>query len=141
MADDHHNADTKLEKGADNGGAHVAVETELHEHSETEGYVIDSEGSQDGYKLAKDGHTRLIPQPSDDPNDPLNWSWGIKHFMLFIVALTAFLPDFGSAIGAVTLLPQALCVSSPLPAAPAARPGPRRPARLTHLCASTGNGA
>ncbi len=55
---------------------------------------------------------RLIPQPSDDPNDPLNWSWGAKHLMLFIVSLTAFLPDFGSAIGAVTLLPQAMCVFS-----------------------------
>lgn len=33
-------------------------------------------------KLAKDGQTVLIPQPSDDPDDPLNWSWAKKHMVL-----------------------------------------------------------
>src|SRR3569833_1777654 len=99
----------ELENG-ENGEKPVATHgfvSALHEYAESEGYVIDGEGGQSGFKLAKDGRTRLIPQPSDDPHDPLNWSWGVKHLMLFIVALTAFLPDFGSAIGAVTLLPQA----------------------------------
>ena len=50
-------------------------------------------------KLWKDGHTVLVPQPTDDPHDPLNWSWRKKHMMLFMVALTAFLGDFGSAAG------------------------------------------
>jgi hypothetical protein len=81
---------------------------QLHEFHETEGYIIDSEGGADGgYKHAKDGHTRLIPQPSDDENDPLNWSWRKKNLILFIVSLTAFLPDYGSATGAVTLMAQA----------------------------------
>lgn len=79
----------------------------LHEYAESEGYVIDAEEGGAGIKLAKDGRTRLIPQPSDDPKDPLNWSSWTKHIMLFIVALTAFLPDYGSATGAVTLLAQA----------------------------------
>lgn len=79
----------------------------LHEYREDEGYVIDTESGEGGYKLTADGHTRLIPQPSDDPNDPLNWSWGQKHLVLFIVAAAAFLPDYGSATGAVTLIPQA----------------------------------
>ncbi len=93
--------------------AHGGTE-DLHEYAESEGYIIDVEEGAAGYKLAKDGHTRLIPQPSDDPNDPLNWSWATKHLMLFIVAATAFLPDYGSATGAVTLLSQAECVMSSL---------------------------
>ncbi len=81
----------------------------LHEYREAEGYVVDAE-SGENVKVAKDGHTRLIPQPSDDPNDPLNWSKRKKHMILFIVSFIAFLPDFGSATGAVTLLPQAAYV-------------------------------
>lgn len=83
---------------------------QLHEFTETEGYLVGAEDGLAGYKLAKDGHTRLIPQPSDDPQDPLNWSWTTKHVVLFIVAASAFLPDYGSATGAITLLAQAACV-------------------------------
>jgi hypothetical protein len=36
-----------------------------------------------GLKLAKDGSTVLIPQPSDDDEDPLNWSWLKKHKAFF----------------------------------------------------------
>jgi hypothetical protein len=85
----------------------------LHEFRETEGYIIDIEEAEDaaakasGLKLARDGHTVLIPQPSDDVNDPLNWSWRRKHLVLFAVAFASFLPDYGSATGAVTLIPQA----------------------------------
>jgi hypothetical protein len=50
-------------------------------------------------KLAKDGHTVLIPQPTSDPNDPLNWSWRRKHLMLAVVSTTAFLGDYGSGAG------------------------------------------
>jgi hypothetical protein len=106
-----------------NGTAHDAekglqpVETRghrvarLHEYREDEGYIIDADSDGNGYKVAKDGRTRLIPQPSDDPRDPLNWSWGKKHLILICVACSALLPDYGSATGAVTLIPQAECVS------------------------------
>lgn len=44
-------------------------------------------------KLKKDGDIILIPQPSDSPNDPLNWSKKRKHahflIMAFITAFTA----------------------------------------------------
>ena len=91
-------------------GHHLASKSEvLHEYQENEGYIIDAETGE-GVKVAADGHTRLIPQPSDDPRDPLNWSWGKKHLILIIVSLTAFLPDYGSATGAVTLLAQAAYV-------------------------------
>jgi len=49
----------------------------------------------------------LIPQPSSDPNDPLNWSWKKKHIILFIVALSAFCGDFASGAGIPCSLPQA----------------------------------
>ena len=56
-------------------------------------------GQLSNLKLAKDGHTVLIPQPSTDPNDPLNWSWTRKHLMLAVVSSTAFLGDYGSGAG------------------------------------------
>ena len=86
----------------------------LHEFNESEGYVVDVEeaSAETGIKVAKDGRTVLVPQPSDDPNDPLNWLWKKKHLTLFVIALASFLPDFGSAIGAVTLIPQALYVTT-----------------------------
>lgn len=81
------------------------------------------EGGEVGLKLAQDGHvswivgigcsislttpqTVLIPQPSDDPDDPLNWSWFKKHMILVIVALGAFAGDFGSGAGISTIVLQ-----------------------------------
>lgn len=45
--------------------------TDLHEFNEKEGYVINDTVHGD-LKRAKDGRTILLPQPSTDPNDPLN---------------------------------------------------------------------
>jgi len=50
-----------------------------------------TEGVQDGLKLAKDGVTVLIPQPSDDSEDPLNWSWLRKHKVLVALLLPSLL--------------------------------------------------
>lgn len=60
-----------------------------------------------GLQTASDGKTILIPQPSSDPNDPLNWSSLKKHLTLLVITVVSFLPDFGSSIGIVALLPQA----------------------------------
>jgi hypothetical protein len=49
----------------------------------------------------------LLPQPTNDPNDPLNWSWAKKHLILFTVAWAALCADFTSASGAPTLFVQA----------------------------------
>jgi hypothetical protein len=86
-------------------------ELDLDEIGEVNGYIVDVSALTDKslaerLKLAPDGHTILIPQPSDDPNDPLNWSWQKKHIILIIIGMTAFLPDYGSATGAVALIPQ-----------------------------------
>lgn len=57
-------------------------------------------------KTAADGHTVLIPQPTTDPNDPLNWSPMKKHLTLFVISVVSFMPDFVSSTGIITLLPQ-----------------------------------
>ena len=88
-----------------------SLETEIRPYDLGEGYVVDNnELGVSRLKVAEDGHTVLIPQPSNDPEDPLNWTKYKKHLFLLIIAASAFLPDYGSAVGAVTLLPQAKCV-------------------------------
>ena len=89
------------------------LDIDLEAWGEEYGYPLDVEVLKTitpkwrNYQLTSDGRTVLIPQPSTDPNDPLTWSWKNKHILLFVIAATAFLPDYGSAVGAVTLLPQA----------------------------------
>ncbi|CAH0051945.1 unnamed protein product [Clonostachys solani] len=92
--------------------SHITLDIEKEKESASHGQRtcnMDAEGSASGpiTKLAKDGHTVLIPQPSDDPEDPLNWSPFKKHLVLFIISWAALLPDYGSGSGAVTLLQQA----------------------------------
>ncbi|KAI1346969.1 major facilitator superfamily domain-containing protein [Xylaria sp. FL0043] len=102
-----------IEKGSVTGQTAVKEssyeEDKIHEFKESVGYEVDVDSAEgdDTVKLAKDGHTRLIPQPSEDPADPLNWRQRKKNIILFIVAFAALLPDYGSATGAVTLIPQA----------------------------------
>ncbi|KAI0634985.1 MFS general substrate transporter [Trametes polyzona] len=50
-------------------------------------------------KLSKDGTKVLWPQPTDDPEDPQNWTDFRKNLQLFIVTLAAIVPDFDSGIG------------------------------------------
>ena len=64
-----------------------------------------------GLKTARDGKTVLIPQPSGDPNDPLNWSPLKKHAILLVIAVVAFSANYASTVGIVTLLPQAMYVA------------------------------
>ncbi|KPM42937.1 hypothetical protein AK830_g3620 [Neonectria ditissima] len=58
--------------------------------------------------LAKDGHTVLLPQPTDDPADPLNWPSWKKHAILLTIAWGAFCADFTSAAGSATIIVQAM---------------------------------
>ena len=50
--------------------------------------------------------TILIPQPIDDPRDPLNWSPFKKHMALLLVAFGSFAGDFGAAAGIPVILAQ-----------------------------------
>ncbi|KAI9830059.1 MAG: hypothetical protein M1819_005889 [Sarea resinae] len=67
---------------------------------------IDQDAVASGLKLAKDGNIILIPQPTDDPQDPLNWSSFKKHMILLCVSFGAFAGDFGLAAGIPTIVLQ-----------------------------------
>lgn len=73
------------------------------------GYRIDPSlfAADENLKLSSDGRNVLIPQPTDDPKDPLNWSNGKKAVILAVITVVSFLPDYGSGTGAVTLISQA----------------------------------
>ncbi|KAL8841168.1 MAG: hypothetical protein Q9170_001022 [Blastenia crenularia] len=89
----------------------VGYSYEREDHTADTRSKVDEEKDQNhddatDLKTADDGHTILVPQPTDDPDDPLNWSRLRKHGLLLIISYTAFLPDSGSAIGAIALVPQ-----------------------------------
>ena len=70
---------------------HVETVVDLDKLGELEGYVLNPElGHVDTrhLKTSSDGRTTLIPQPSDDPNDPLNWSQTKKNVILFVISCT-----------------------------------------------------
>lgn len=52
-------------------------------------------------KTTPDGQTVLIPQPTNDPEQPLNWSWGRKHKVLLLLVyctLVSTLSQFTSLL-------------------------------------------
>ena len=68
-----------------------------------------TENAQANTLMTKDAHGELIglsPQPSDDANDPLNWTKRKKMSMLLVISAVAFLADYGSSTGAVTSVAQ-----------------------------------
>lgn len=95
----HQNIDT--EKNASAGGTYFVKEA--------------TAGANDGLKLAKDGITVLIPQPSDDIEDPLNWSWLRKHKVLFSLLLPSLLTDWGMTWGTTLFEAQAVTFHMSIP--------------------------
>jgi hypothetical protein len=69
-----------------------------NKESGRKGYVFSAQiaHSYTGHlRTTKDSSISLIPQPSDDPNDPLNWSQANEKLILFIVSCTGtVLPQF-----------------------------------------------
>lgn len=94
-----HAADTEKSAGA--GGTYFVKEQ--------------TSGAHDGLKLAKDGVTVLIPQPSDDSEDPLNWSWFRKHKVLVALLLPSLLTDWGMTWGTTLFEAQAMTWGMPVP--------------------------
>jgi MFS family permease len=86
--------------------------------------LVDEDNEKSGihyrqYKMASDGkvaylvvrirsHVQvvLVPQPSDDANDPLNWASWKKHMLLVLVAFGGWNADFASGVGIPSLLLQ-----------------------------------
>jgi hypothetical protein len=62
-------------------------------------YFVRAQAGDCNLKTAKDGFTSLIPQPSDDLHDPLNWSWARKHKVLLSLLLPSLLTDWGMTWG------------------------------------------
>jgi hypothetical protein len=77
--------------------------TTIHDELDHGEYIVKQElvGGDDeaGVKQAshlktnKDGVV-LIPQPSSDPSDPLNWSWTKKHLVFASLLPGCFLTDW-----------------------------------------------
>ncbi|PVH68467.1 MFS general substrate transporter [Cadophora sp. DSE1049] len=90
------------ELGTKSGGAaqhwEGADRTTNEEDGDDRGIVLAAiqTGARTDLKLAKDGRTVLHPQPSDDPNDPLNWSWKKKHAILTVIVFGSFSCDFSA---------------------------------------------
>ncbi|KAI9816308.1 MAG: hypothetical protein M1827_001910 [Pycnora praestabilis] len=68
---------------------------------------IENEKSAHDVKTTKDGQIILNPQPSDDRDDPLNWSWVQKHKILFALFIPALLTDAGMTWGSTQFEAQA----------------------------------
>lgn len=64
-------------------------------------------GGTDCSDAAQHQRTVLIPQPSQSPDDPLNWPSVKKNIILGVIVACSFLPDYGSVTGAATLAAQA----------------------------------
>ncbi|KAF7310193.1 Efflux pump rdc3 [Mycena indigotica] len=54
-------------------------------------------------KLSADGGTILWPQPTNDPEDPQNWTERRKTTQLVIITLASCIPDFVGSIGVATV--------------------------------------
>ena len=74
----------------------------------TEKSTSSSIGSPENLKKTPDGSQTLIPQPSDDPSDPLNWSWSKKHGVLLALGAGCLLTDWGMTWGSTLFEAQAM---------------------------------
>ena len=85
------------------------TESFINEHGANGAHLLDAHLVH-GKDLhtSSDGKTILIPQPSDDSNDPLNWSQRKKNIMLTVLSISAAMPDVASSMGIIALLPQAM---------------------------------
>jgi len=59
-------------------------------------------------KTAADGITVLVPQPSDDSHDPLNWSWLKKHTVFLALLPGCLGSDWIITYGITLFVPQAM---------------------------------
>ena len=106
--DSHGSAEAVESKGNVVEHTQPAVDEEIEAK---EGYVLDAAlYANTSVKTTPDGRTVLIPQPSDDTEDPLNWPQRKKLIILIVISTISFLPEYGSAMGIPALIPQSKCV-------------------------------
>lgn len=63
----------------------------------------------------KDGQRLLLPSPSDDPNDPLNWSQGYKWYLTCLVCLAVFCCNYITAGPSIAIVATAMEFHTPVP--------------------------
>ncbi|KAK0301697.1 hypothetical protein LTR82_018162, partial [Friedmanniomyces endolithicus] len=84
--------------------------TDVNEIQQTlDGYVLHPAQYPDnaaGLKLSNDGKHVLIPQPTDSPKDPLNWSAPKKAITLIIIGYIAALADYTGGTAIIAVIPQ-----------------------------------
>ncbi|KAL2415722.1 hypothetical protein ABEF95_004306 [Exophiala dermatitidis] len=87
---------------------------DLDRIGEAQGYVLDEAQLRKQYGLAPNVPLKkskkgvvLIPQPTNDPEDPLNWPAWKKGLILLVLAVNACTADYSAATGASALIPQA----------------------------------
>ncbi|KAK5686541.1 hypothetical protein LTS10_002661 [Elasticomyces elasticus] len=74
---------------------------------------------------ANTGVTLLIPQPSDDPNDPLRWSYAFRIYLVTLTCTALLWVNFFAAGPAVTLVEVVVDLFDAVP------PDPRNPASFS----------
>ena len=84
-------------------------EPEMKAETYDAGYAIESQHpSRAEQNSSKTGRgTPLIPTPTNDRLDPLNWNTSKKNVILAVISIITFLPDFGSSAGIPAFIPQA----------------------------------
>lgn len=68
--------------------------------------AVHVERSETHLKLDKYG-VPLVPQPSDSPDDPLNWPYWTKVYNAVLVSTLAFLGQMGAALISPAFVPMA----------------------------------
>jgi hypothetical protein len=72
-----------------------AIEQELHVEILPGTEVMADIGSHHFVKSVGKSHRVLVPQPSEDPHDPLNWSTGWKLGAIVASSFVSFTQGFG----------------------------------------------
>ncbi|PNS18452.1 hypothetical protein CAC42_6269 [Sphaceloma murrayae] len=94
----------------------TSIDDEIQETSKADTSYIESAEKSPALKLDPHGFP-LVPQPSDDPSDPLTWSPHLKLFILFQVSYLAFLGPFTQAVINSAFAPLAKSFSLTIPVA------------------------
>ncbi|KAL1889395.1 hypothetical protein Cpir12675_005795 [Ceratocystis pirilliformis] len=84
---------------------HVPGTTRYYDDPNQPGYIANQNNGRLKTVMKNGDHLILIPQPSDDPNDPLNWPLWKRDLITFILSMSAiFATAQGSILAANTIV-------------------------------------